>query len=130
MMKSRYRRLFELTYQVAAFAVLAAPAAIAATGPSATGALHLTPEPITPGTNCDDRIISADLGRNLQVLRCYPGWAYVTNGELGDATSLVRLVEGTWSAYSGFPSDISCSTARSDGVPAAELGSFVGCPRG
>ncbi len=76
---------------------------------------------------CDGAAISADLGNQLNVVRCYQGWAYVSNGELGDATSLVRLVGTKWTAYAGFPSTICAARAASDGVPSPELRSFPTC---
>ncbi|OBF48754.1 hypothetical protein A5778_22260 [Mycolicibacterium monacense] len=76
---------------------------------------------------CDGGGISADLGQALQVVRCSPGWAYVTTGDLGDASSLVRLVGDSWTRYTGFPSSICRGQAAADGVPATELSSFRPC---
>lgn len=76
---------------------------------------------------CDGGGISADLGQALQVVRCSPGWAYVTTGDFGDSTSLVRLVGDSWTRYTGFPSSICSRQAAADGVPATELSSFQPC---
>lgn len=80
-----------------------------------------------PPAGCDPASISADLGQQLNVQRCYGDWAYVSTGELGDAQSLLRLVNGTWSRYTGFPSSICRGQAAGDGVPEAELSSFPPC---
>lgn len=81
----------------------------------------------TPQAMCDSATISADVGEQLQVLRCYPGWAYVTNGELGDSTSLMRMAGDSWTRYTGFPSSICKDRAANDGVPGSELSSFTRC---
>jgi hypothetical protein len=66
----------------------AAPPAVART-------LTFAPPPAAPVT-CDGGGISADLGQALQVVRCFPGWACVTTGNFGDASSLDRLVGDSW----------------------------------
>lgn len=103
--------------------------------PPESATAQTAPVPSAPNAGCDPNVISADMDDldgfyvpdgGLQVLRCYPGWAYVTNGEPGDAQSLLRSINGTWVLYAGFPSSISCEEAESDGVPSPELRSF-GC---
>lgn len=98
-------------FAVAAFGVAFAPAA-SATSPSA---------------DCDASTISRDLAQQVNILRCYGDWAYVGTGELGDAQSLLRLIDGTWTRYAGFPSTICSVQAAADGVPNAELSSFPTC---
>ena len=87
----------------------------------------ITPYPQSQQATCDSTALSGDLGEQVQVLRCYPGWAYVTNGELGDSTSLVRTVGDSWTRYTGFPSSICKDRAAADGVPGSELSSFTSC---
>lgn len=87
-----------------------------------TGIAHAAPP-----VGCDPAAITAGVGDQVSVLRCYGDWAYVTNGELGDSTSLVRLSEGAWQRYTGFPSSLCRAAAAADGVPAAELSSFRPC---
>lgn len=77
--------------------------------------------------SCDAATISEDIGRSVQVVRCYGAWAYVTTGELGDSTSLVRRDGDTWTRYTGFPSSICRNEAGASGVPAEELSSFRDC---
>jgi hypothetical protein len=105
--------------------IAAVPAAFAAI-PAAAHTPTLGPPPAAPVT-CDGGGISADLGQALQVVRWSPGWAYVTTGELGDASSLVRLAGDGWTRYTGFPSSICRGQAAADGVPATELPSFRPC---
>lgn len=105
--------------------IAAVPTALAAT-PAAAQALTFGPPPAAPVT-CDGGAISADLGQALQAVRCSSGWAYVTTGDLGDASSLVRLVGDSWTRYTGFPSSICRGQAAADGVPATELSSFPTC---
>lgn len=76
---------------------------------------------------CDPAAIARDLGQQLIVERCYPQWAYVSSGELGDAQSLLRRLGGTWTRYTGFPSSFCRAEALFDGVPLAELSSFPPC---
>lgn len=87
----------------------------------------ITPYPQSQQATCDPAALSGDLGEQLQVLRCYPGWAYVSNGELGDSTSLVHMVGDSWTRYTGFPSSICKDRATADGVPGSELSSFPPC---
>ncbi|MGE2836551.1 hypothetical protein [Mycobacterium sp. SMC-4] len=75
--------------------------------------------------DCDEADIAADMGQQLNVQRCYGNWAYVDSGELGDAQSLIRLVNGAWERYTGFPSSICTAQATADGVPVPELRSFM-----
>ena len=77
--------------------------------------------------NCDDAEVSAGLGGQVRVLRCYGTWAYVTTGELGDSTSLAQLKGSEWRHYAGFPSSICRAQAASDGVPPPEISSFRDC---
>lgn len=105
--------------------IAAVPTALAAT-PAAAQTLPFGPPPAAPVT-CDGGAISADLDQVLQVVRCSPGWAYVTTGDLGDASSLVRLAGDSWARYTGFPSSICRGQAAADGVPAPELSSFRPC---
>jgi hypothetical protein len=81
----------------------------------------------TPASGCDSTAISRDMGQQLNVGRCQRDWAYVSTSELGDAQSLLRRVNGTWTRYAGFPTTICRSQADSDGVPGAELSSFPPC---
>jgi hypothetical protein len=90
----------------------------------------LTPErtPSAQATGgCDPGAISRDMGQQLNVQRCHGDWAYVNAGELGDAQSLLRRVNGSWTRYAGFPTTICRSAAGADGVPDGELSSFPPC---
>jgi len=78
-------------------------------------------------SECDASAISIHLGQQLNVVRCYGDWAYVDAGGLGDAQSLLRLVDGRWTRYTGFPSSICRDQARMAGVPDGELSSFRPC---
>ena len=81
--------------------------------------------PALPQANsCEASEISAAIGSQISVERCYGDWAYVTTGELGDSTSLVHLSQGQWQRYTGFPSSICQGKAAADGVPEPELSSF------
>lgn len=101
----------------AALIALAAPLGVAAFAGGTAGA--------TP--SCDPAAISAGIGQSVSVLRCYDNWAYVTNGALGDSTSLAQLLDYGWRHYSGFPSSVCRDLAVADGVPAPELSSFRTC---
>jgi hypothetical protein len=83
--------------------------------------------PTALADDCDGTAISSDLGQAISVVRCHGDWAYVSNGELGDSTMLVRLQGGSWQNYSGFPSLICRGVAAADGVPGDELSSFRAC---
>lgn len=76
---------------------------------------------------CDSAAISAAWGSPLQVVRCHDGWAYVSNGEMGDSTMLMRWDGSGWRHYTGFPSNKCRAAAAADGVPASELSSFSPC---
>lgn len=80
-----------------------------------------------PTDACDASDISDGLGYGISVIRCYGNWAYVTNGELGDSTSLAQLHSDGWRQYAGFPTTTCRSMAVDDGVPAQELTSFPPC---
>ena len=83
--------------------------------------------PTALADDCNGATISSDLGQAISVVRCHGDWAYVSNGELGDSTMLVRLWSGSWQNYSGFPSSICRGVAAADGVPGDELSSFRTC---
>lgn len=87
----------------------------------------LTEPAAPPAAECDDAAVSAGLGGQVRVLRCYGTWAYVTAGELGDSTSLAQLKGSKWRRYTGFPSSICRAQAASDGVPPTEVASFRDC---
>jgi hypothetical protein len=93
----------------------------------AAGSTAAPQGPAPSSLDCDPAAITRDLGQQLNVKRCHGDWAYVDTGELGDAQSLLRLVNGTWTRYTGFPSSICQGRAAADGVPAAELTSFRPC---
>jgi hypothetical protein len=76
---------------------------------------------------CDAAAVNRDLANEYTVERCYGTWAYVDAGGLGDAQSLARLVDGTWTIYAGFPTSVCASKAKSDGAPDRELSSFPSC---
>lgn len=80
-----------------------------------------------PAAGCDANAISSDLGMAVSVVRCYSGWAYVSNGLRGDSTMLAQQLNGKWRNYSGFPSSLCRAVAASDGVPPQELSSFRPC---
>ncbi|PQE00372.1 hypothetical protein CYL16_12180 [Mycobacterium sp. EPG1] len=82
-------------------------------------------EPLS--NSCDTAAIARDLGQNLNVERCYGDWAYVSTGELGDAQSLLRVADGRWTRYTGFPSSYCRDQAQSAGAPGPELRSFPDC---
>lgn len=82
-------------------------------------------EPLS--SSCDPAAIARDLGQNLNVERCYGDWAYVSTGDLGDAQSLLRVADGRWTRYTGFPSSFCRDQAQSAGVPGPELRSFRDC---
>lgn len=124
-MKSTNRVLGSLVVAVACSAAMVT--APVASGHAFAEGAGLAPLPAAPPSACDAGAISAGVGQQLQVLRCYPGWAYVTNGELGDSTSLVRTVGSNWTFYAGFPSSLCKAQAASDGVPEPELSSFTRC---
>ena len=87
-----------------------------------------SPPSAEPMSNsCDPAAIARDLGQNLNVERCYGDWAYVSTGELGDAQSLLRIADGRWTRYTGFPSSFCRDQAQSAGVPGPELRSFPDC---
>jgi hypothetical protein len=77
--------------------------------------------------DCERTAIAHDLGPSATAVRCYGPWAYVDFGELGDSQSLARLVNGTWTVYSAFPSAKCRAQAAADGVPVPELTSFQPC---
>lgn len=79
---------------------------------------------VARASGCDSAAISRDMDQQLNVVRCQGDWAYVNTGELGDAQSLLRRVNGKWTRYAGFPTSICRSQAESDGVPEVELSSF------
>ncbi|MEZ0342881.1 hypothetical protein ACAG25_23230 [Mycobacterium sp. pV006] len=92
------------------------------------GEILVTPERVSPEPTwvpCDATVIAADLGELVHVRRCYGSWAYVGSGEVGDARSLIRFVDGTWTRYTSFPSSICAPQAVLDGVPAPELRNFT-----
>lgn len=103
-----------------------APEPVGGGGPTGGGT------PASDGSPCTLKAIARDTGKPYQgdnAPRCYPGWAYVHWGFLGDSQSVVRKVEGTWTHYSAFPSTICRDRARADGVPEPELRSFPDtCP--
>lgn len=43
------------------------------------------------------------------------------------AQSLARLIDGTWTIYSAFPTSTCNSKAKADGVPDREMSSFPAC---
>ena len=83
----------------------------------------------TPPTDatCDVAAVNRDLSNQYTVTRCHGTWAYIDSGGLGDAQSLARLVDGTWTIYAGFPTAICASQAKADGAPDDELASFPPC---
>lgn len=90
------------------------------------GEIRVTPEPPSAEpmwVPCDGSAIAADIGEPLNVERCYGNWAYVR--QFGDAQSMIRLVNGTWERYTGFPSNICSAQAAADGVPGPELSNFI-----
>lgn len=84
-------------------------------------------ESVLESAGCDAAAISADIGSSVSVVRCYDNWAYVTNGSLGDSTSLAQRVGDSWQRYTGFPSSFCRADAAADGVPEVELSSFRPC---
>lgn len=105
-----------------------------ATGPLTTlvvtkayyvGTAEAASEPQPAG--CDAEAISADIGSQIVIMRCYGDWAYVTNGGMGDSTSLIQRSGSTWQRYTGFPSSFCRDEAADDGVPGPELSSFSPC---
>ena len=76
---------------------------------------------------CDAAAVNRDLANQYTVKRCHGTWAFVDSGGSGDAQSLARLVDGTWTIYAGFPTAICASQAKSDGAPDDELSSFAPC---
>jgi len=86
------------------------------------------PSPATSG-ECDADALNRELAGTFEykIVRCYGNWAFVDTGGLGDAQSLARRIDGTWTIYAAFPTSTCSSKAKADGVPDKELGSFPAC---